>query len=286
MEISQILEQAEKGDLECCSGCFWSPKNNPSIAFGKSCTEHGLDWQSKNRVNSMYIVQDPGDTTPQNTGILCSAHNSKNSSDKSAQQSIKLWSATVSLDYSNPEKGGYMKNNYWTNAMMHGAGKQSKTKHLRDKNIMESVANIFCSNVLKLQILALQPKVIIANGKIAVNSLYEIGILKKNWDSLRRNFDKGAYQETVFKWNDMQEVTVFCTYHPAGRVVNQTLSRLYSPETEKYLKEKIDKLKSTKAVNDFLQEYNTKNATSKGMRYLLNHWLDIGEKIRKEQGKS
>lgn len=285
MKISQILEKAEKGDLECCSKCCWSPKQNPSIAFGKSCVEHGLDWQSKNRVNSMYIVQDPGDTTPQNTGRLCAVHNSKNSSDKSAQQSNKLWGAAVSLEYNNPEANGYMKENYWTNAIMHGAGKSSNTEHLRDNNIINSVANIFCSNVLKLQILALQPKVIIANGKIAVNSLYKIGILRKDWDILRRNFDKEAYQESISKWNDMPEFTVFCTYHPAGRVVNQTLSRAYKPETEEYLKAKIDKLKSKKAVNDFLQEYNTENATSKGMRYLLNHWLDIGEKIRKEYNK-
>ena len=95
-----------------------------------------------------------------------------------------------------------------------------------------------------------------------------------------------THQETVSKWNDMQEFTVLCTYHPASRVVNQTLSRAYKPEIEEYLKAKIDKLESTKAVNDFLQEYNAGNATSKGMRYLLNHWLDIGEKIRKEHNKS
>jgi uracil-DNA glycosylase len=286
MKISQILEKAENGDLECCSECFWSPKKNPLIAFGKSCAEHGLDWKSKNKVNSMYIVQDPGNTVPDKTGRLCAVHNSKNSSDKSAQQSNKLWGAAVSLEYDNPEANGYMKENYWTNAIMHGAGKSSNTENLRNKNIIESVANDFCSNVLKLQISALQPKVIIANGKIAVNSLYEIGILRKNWDILRHSFDKGAYQETIFKWNDMQEFTVFCTYHPAGRVVNQTLSREYKSKTEEYLKAKIDKLESKKAVNNFLQEYSTENATSKGMRYLLNHWLDIGEKIRKEYNKS
>lgn len=286
MKIPQILKQAEKGDLECCSKCFWSPKQNPSIAFGKSCVEHGFDWKSQNRANSMYIVQDPGDTTPQNTGRLCAVHNSKNSSDKSAQQSVKLWSATVSLDYDNPEKDGYMRDNYWTNAILHGAGKSSNTENLRNKNIIEYVAKS-CSNVLKLQILALQPKVIIANGKVAVNSLYNIGLLRKNWDILRYSFNKGAYQETVSKWNDMPEFTVFCTYHPAARVVNQTLSKLYKPETEEYLKTKIDKLEPTKSVNDFLQEYNnTENATSKGMRYLLNHWLDIGEKIRKGHNKS
>ena len=194
MNIVEILERAEKGDLDCCQDCAWSPKKNSSIAFGKSCTKHGLEWESNNITNSMYIAQDPGDTTPNETGRLCSVHNSNNPQDKSAQQSLKLWSTTVSLDYDSPESGGYLKHNYWTNAMMHGAGKSSNNKHLRDdKDIFNSVVNT-CSNVLKLQILALKPRVIIANGKVAVNSLYEIGILSKKWDILRHNFDKGAYQ--------------------------------------------------------------------------------------------
>lgn len=284
MNISKVLEQAEKGDLECCSKCFWSPKQNPSIAFGKSCIEHGLDWQFKNKANSMYIVRDPGDTTPQNTGRLCAVHNSNNSSDKSAQQSIKLWAAAVSLDYSNPEKDEYMSNNYWTNAIMHGAGKSSDTAHLKKNR--DSVAKT-CSNILKLQILALQPKVIIANGKTAVNSLYEIGILEKNWDILRHNFDKGAYQEIVSQWSNLPKFTVFCTYHPAARVVNQTLSKAYNSKTEKYLKEKISQLEPTDSIEQFLTEYkDIENATSKGMRYLLNHWIDIGIKIRKEKCES
>lgn len=272
MKITQILEEAEKGNLECCADCPWSPKKIHNIGFGVSCVEHGLDWQNKNRANSMYIAQDPGDTTPQETGRLCAIHNAKNSSDKTAQQSNKLWSAAVSLDYDNPEKGGYMKENYWVNSIMHGA---SKNTGLRDKDFIKYVANYFCSKVLKLQIISLQPKVIIANGIVAVNSLYEIGILRKNWNSLRHNFDKGAYQETISEWNNIPEFTVFCTYHPAAKTVNMTLPKMYNSETETYLKEKTKKLNSPESVEKFLSEYD-----SKGMRYLLNHWLDIGIKIR------
>ena len=84
----------------------------------------------------------------------------------------------------------------------------------------------------------------------------------------------------------MSTFTIFCTYHPAAKVVNQTLSRAYTSKTEKYLESKIANLESKESVNKFLLEYkDTSNARVKGMKYLLNHWLDIGVKIRLEYRK-
>lgn len=56
----------------------------------------------------MLIVQDPGDTTPHQTGRLCAVHNAENPSDKTAQQALHLWNAAVSLDHHNPSAGGYL----------------------------------------------------------------------------------------------------------------------------------------------------------------------------------
>ncbi|MDA0821625.1 MAG: hypothetical protein O3C28_04275, partial [Proteobacteria bacterium] len=85
MDITQILEAAEKGGLESCVQCPWSPIRERSVGFGVSCTDHGMNWREETKANSMIIVQDPGDTTPHHTGRLCSVHNSENPSDKTAQ---------------------------------------------------------------------------------------------------------------------------------------------------------------------------------------------------------
>ncbi len=113
MDIVSVLNKAQLGELPSCKTCPWSPKtskNAETIAFGKSCTEHGVNWEESNcRVNSMLIVQDPGDTTPQKTGGLCAVHNAESRTDNTAKQGIDLWKATVSLDMNSAETGGYMK---------------------------------------------------------------------------------------------------------------------------------------------------------------------------------
>ena len=284
MEIVSVLEKAEHGELEPCKECPWSPKkvkDIKEIAFGVSCTVHGLNWKKKSRVNSMLIVQDPGDTTPQKTGMLCAVHNAANPTDKTAQHDHDLWKATVSLDSYSAEAGGYMKSNYWTKAIMHCASKSSGRKNKK----MKKMASQYCSEILALQILLLKPNIVVARGEVAVSSLYDIGLIKHRWHVLRHEFRKGAYKETAANWRGLKNITVFCTYHTSARVVNQTLSRQYQcnqKEIEKLIREKLEKLPNQKSVNCFFKKYNdTKNnARNKGMRYLLNHWLDIGVAIR------
>lgn len=189
MDITQILNAAEKGSLEPCMQCPWSPVREPSVGFGVSCIYHGINWKEANKANSMIIVQDPGDTTPHHTGRLCAVHNAENPSDKTAQQNLQLWNAAVSLDHNNPSAGGYLKQHYWTNSIMHGA---SGKTGLREKSIMKAAWKC-CSNVLAMQILALKPRVVIAKGTEAVNSLHEIGAINNNWSAIRHQFSKGAY---------------------------------------------------------------------------------------------
>jgi len=238
-----------------------------------------VNWKKEKKVNSMIVVQDPGDTTPHDTGRLCAVHNAENPKDRTAQQALHLWNAAVSLRHNKPEAGGYLKSHYWTNAIMHGA---SGNTGLRNRSIMNA-ARKCCSNVLTLQILALKPNVIIANGTEAVNSLYEIGVIEKNWRTVRHHFMSGAYHEEVASWRGLPTFKVFCTYHTSARVVNQTLSRLYDPsETEQHILEKTEQIDDNESIEEFLDLYREpeRNANARGMRYLLNHWLDIGEAVR------
>jgi hypothetical protein len=277
--IANLLELAKQGNLEACNNCPWSPKIYTSISFGVSCTEHGLDWKNEQFANSMLFVQDPADTTPNVTGRLCSVHNAQNSSDKTAQQNLALWKAALALKADNPEAGGYLRKHYWANAIMHGAS--SSNKPLRDKM---SIARECCSNVLEAQIRALQPNIVIATGKDVSKSLYDIGLITQRWDIFKRKFHLGSYYELNRSWLGNKSIGVYCTYHTSSRVVNQTLSSLYdkhSSEIEKLIQKKAEELEEKESVVAFLSKYNDiSNAAHRGMRFLLNHWLDIGFGIR------
>lgn len=171
-----------------------------------------------------------------------------------------------------------MKSHYWTNAIMHGATSSSGQR----KNTI-SVARQCCTEVLAFQIIALQPKVVIAKGKGAVSSLYDIGLIKHRWQVLGHEFRKGAYKETAANWRGLKNITVFCTYHTSARVVNQTLSKQYNEqEIEELIEIKSKALPNTDLIDDFLRKYSDikNNSRDKGMRYLLNHWLDIGAALR------
>ncbi len=276
MNISQLLEQAQFGDLDTCRECPLSPKHNMSIAFGTSCTDHGLDWRKESLANSIFIARDPANTTPQKTGRLCIVHNAENSTDKTAQNSLDLWKAAVSLNAENTEASEYIKKNYWVNSIMHG---------VTGKAIMET-ARKHCSKVLQAQIQMLRPKVVIAAGTEAVNSLYDIGLISRDWQAVRLNFHYGAYMEKNCSWIDDKSMSVYCTYHTSAGNVNRTIPPLYKPfadDIEQQIKKKVEanKLDNQDLITAFLSKYhNTSYAPHQGMRYLLNHWLDIGVGIR------
>lgn len=174
-----------------------------------------------------------------------------------------------------------MKTHYWTNAIMHGA---SKTSGTRD-NLKFRTARKACTKVLKAQITALLPKIIIANGLHAANSLKDIGLIEKEWQALKRAFNKGAYKEKIINCNGEEtNITVFCTYHTSAGVINRTLSDMYekdAAEIEECINQKIQRIPSVSSAEAFLRKYSDlTNARNRGMRFLLNHWLDIGAEIR------
>jgi hypothetical protein len=228
----------------------------------------------------MIIVQDPADTTPHHTGRLCVVHNAQNATDRTARNGLALWKAAVSLDENSAETGGYLGKNYWANSVMHGAWRRSTS---RTKEKMDA-ARRCCSKVLAAQIRALRPKILIAKGEKAVDSLREIGVINKPWSVMRHKFGIGPYREENQNWLPEDAMTVFCTYHTSARVVNQTLSESYHAfNTEESIEGKLSKLHERKSTDKFLSDYGNpaSNAEHRGMRFLLNHWLDIGEYIRK-----
>ena len=280
MHIRDILRKAEAGALPTCGGCPWSPENAPQVGFGVSCRDHGLDWERDGaRAVSMLVAQDPGNTTPHETGRLCAVHNAQNATDKTAQHADDLWRAAVALDFDDSSAGGHLKRHYWTNAIMHGAG---------DKDIRKKLtrARRACGEVLAAQIKALLPAVIIALGQKAALSLRGLGCVRMTWRKARAGFSRGAWVEERNGWNGLDRAVICCTYHTSAQAVNRAVAQLYAPEVERHIERKAAELPNATAVERFLAKYDQpeKRPESRGMRVLLNHWLDIGVAIRQAAG--
>jgi len=274
--MKQLLEKARLGTHRGCKNCPWNPKVVGPIAFGMSCTEHGVDWSTDVKAVSMQIVQDPAGTTPGKTGRLCFVHNSRNLTDKTAQHAYALWNATVSFDISD-SIDPHIKNHYWTNALLHGADKE-KQKELRKSGPLES-ARKCCAQLLREQIDLLTPKVILANGEYAAKSLFDIGYLSTRWNDFKHEFSHGVYREE-FKKSAGETILVFCTFHTAITPIRTHIARLYSPEVQKKLDDRLDKYRKYQKVQNFLSKYSPLDSEGKGMRVLLLHWLEIGSAIR------
>ena len=266
--IAHVLAQAQRGAHESCSGCPWNPLLLPGVGFGTSCEEHGVRWSAGEQPISMQIVQDPGNTTPQKTMKLCFVCNKENPTDRTAQNNDALWQAAVA-DTGEP----YLRSHYWTNAMMHGASGAARN----DQDL--AAAHLHCQGVLAAQIDALAPRVIIASGKAAAESLHALGLLSSRWDVFRRGFAEGAYHEITTR--NGRTIHVYCTYHTAARAVNTVAAPLHSPHTDALLRRKAEAVGRVDQVQAFLAPYaGRQDATSRGLRVLLLHWLDIGAAIR------
>jgi len=242
------------------------------LAFGVSCREHGIDWLASEHAVSMQIVRDPANTTPEKTGRLCFVCNSRNPTDRTAQNAYALWQAAVALGDHGDEAIRYLDGHYWTNAVMHGASGE------RIKSLNR--ARHCCVGVLRDQINSLSPKLIIASGADAVKSLNELGLVKVRWRELRDTFPQGAYRELAVL-DDGSEVMIYCTYHTSAGVVNRTVARWYTCDTEELIAEKLRRLPDRSVADRFLNRHQPRSASGRGMRVLLLHWLDIGETIRR-----
>lgn len=153
---------------------------------------------------------------------------------------------------------------------MHGAPKEARSR--------KEEARSCCSSVLRDQIQTLLPKVVIALGVHATKSLFQIGLLQKPWDKIRRDFSTGVYRESR-SWFGFK-TSIYCTYHTGNKAVNIHAPKLYTPRTEELLSQRIEQLEDQAAVHDFLKKNPIDATNGRGMRVLLLHWLDIGEAIR------
>mgnify|MGYP000844172789 FL=1 len=271
MSLADLLITAQSGSHPACKNCPWNPsrKHINKPAYGVSCIQHGINWNSNVIAKSMLIAQDPAGTTPEKTGNLCGYCNARFSTDHSAQHGFSLWKAAVSLIDSGPECNKYMKSHYWTNAIMHG---------IKDENNRE-LARRCCQFILTEQINFLQPQVIIVTGKTAAESAFNLGLISKQWDEFKWDFSKHAHSEQV-RLQTGSMATVFCTYHGSATAVNTHVARLYSEETQKAILDRIDQLPDPMPAHRFLRQYQGNNGEDKGMKVLLLHWLEIGYAIR------
>ena len=118
----------------------------------------------------------------------------------------------------------------------------------------------------------------------AVNSLFDISVLDKGWKSISLFFDNGAYRHEVNNWHGVPfTILVFCTFHPSVTNVNNHIAKRYNKfVTEKLIQKKLALFSERQSITNFLKKYSNidANASHRGMRYLLNHWLDIGSTIR------
>ncbi len=269
-DLNALLKKAKRGALGACQDCPWSPVKLGPTAFGTSCREHGVDYTSSVGAVSVQVTQDPGSTTPEKTGRLCSVHNSCEPTDRTAQNGLSLWNVAVARQQdggSDPYLGGH----YWTNAIMHGAPKGFRSRIKQ--------ARTHCSSVLRDQIAALSPKVVIACGEHATNSLFDAGLLNQRWYQIRRSFSSGVYEASSSSLGF--ETSVYCTYHMSQGAVNRAASRLHSDHTEELLSQQLEQIENRAVVHEFLKANPLGSTSGKGMRVFLVHWLDIGDAIRR-----
>jgi uracil-DNA glycosylase family 4 len=274
MNVQRFLTICEEGKHGSCFSCSWRPATfgGAESSFGVSCTENGFDYINSSSAVSMIIAQDPAGTTPEKTGKLCMVCNSENQTDKTARNIYGLWTAAVSLGPRGDRPPRYYDQNYSTNAIKHGvSGEQRKYINKARRS---------CSAILQKEIGLLSPRVIIACGTMAAQSLYEIGLITTKWGGFRKNLGREVYRETA------NGITVFCTYHPSARAM-QTVHKLYSDEnsykTMNIIKEKVAEHPEIEgSVNSFLEIYTDPRPHDKAMRVLLLHWIDIGAAIREE----
>lgn len=270
MELFELLEKAKQGNLESCRSCPWSPAEWESfhVAFGVSCREHGIDYESSSKAVSVSIAQDPANTTPSETGRLCAVHNSQKYRDKTAQNWLELWKAAVAQNEGG-DRDLYLGSHYWTNAIMHGVPTAYRT------NKQKTQAQRQCTHVLRKQIELLSPRVVVACGEVAAKSLFDTRLVSQRWSEFSERFPAEVYTEVT------NGTVFYCTYHTAERAVNRGAAQCYDIRlTEERLEQKLGDLGEPAATRDFLDRHSRSSARGRGMRLLLLHWLDIGEAIR------
>lgn len=267
-KIAELLDKVSKFQHEACNGCELADEK--IAVFGRSCVEHHFDWRKDGKAGIISIGQDPSKSTPEYTGVLCNICNRINKRDKSSFNSFDLMKAAIICDWefdeSRPHK--YYKMWYVTNAIKHGLKRDVSVKINKDKILKR------CSKILKEEIMILQPRLVIAFGRMAMDALRMGGIVKAGDRLVRRE-----KKEISNFYPDGTSLTVFYTYHPS--VPEEYLADRYDATIKSGIENLKDKHPNPAAVDSFIHKYRYEtDEKRKAMYVLLLHWLELGKVIR------
>ncbi len=180
------------GSLAACQACPRNPRRGRQIFYGYSCPEHQSDGT---RVDVMWIMRDPGREVA-STGRLCVVHNLGDPTSRHALQLLRYLGIggrfdetelrTISADAwfqgLEPHEIERLRGIYATNAVMHGA---------TDGRALNRAAG-HCYNVLGQLIEYLRPRVLLAFGDYAADSLWRIAHQRKATRPLYHLWDGNA----------------------------------------------------------------------------------------------
>jgi hypothetical protein len=231
----------------------------------------------------MSIGRDPGGTTPEKTGVLCSTCNRKNMTDKSAQGAFDLANAAIIGDMSfDPDRSRhpYFTRHYVTNVVKHGVPTRGCLS-AQEQQVLKGrfdEARLCCSAILKEEILALKPVLIKPSGKDAASSLQQMGILPER--SLIDLVERSPHRLKDY-YGPGKDLLIFCLYHQAIKVTNMTLPRYYSDSVMDEIQELKKGHPGPAAVEAFIRKYQgVSETTRRGMMVHLKHWLRLGKLLR------
>lgn len=96
---------------------------------------------------------------------------------------------------------------------------------------------------------------------------------------------KNAQNAAVTKLSELNpKLNLLNTDHPSSTNVNCNLAKLYNQKTEESINKKADKIINRTSIDKFLKELSKKNNnTEKGMKVLLEQWLDISIAINESK---
>jgi hypothetical protein len=255
------------------------------MAFGTSCVEHTHTADGPALV--VAIAQDPGGTTPETTSRLCVACNSQNRTDQSAIHAFDLWRAAISLaPQTHPYSDPFMKRTYFTNALLHGVPtRDARAPEARERlQGIRRLALTACADVLRDQLVLLQPRVLMVSGDAAIQALAQIA--PGDWTEPS---GAGPAQRSVRLPGVAHRPTAFRLVHAGAQGTNMTaakLARAFFQTTEQQVesvRHQIAKLPSQQQALNLLDKYRPKGNTDTTFRGLMLHlswWMAVGFAIR------
>ena len=197
--LEEFLNRARKGELESCQGCPRRPTLDNLTVFSENCKAHF----ASSHPLIMCLTRDPAGSPggSARTQVNCFYCNT----DQTAQNVLHLFNKYLRIHGITPRDW------YATNAVKHGTIGENKAPDV--------VTIQKCSKVLEGEIQDLKPKIIIAFGKEAAESLAVISYFK-NYRSTVRDMvaDAEGHIRPPCRW--LYDTYVAVLPHPSNRGIN------------------------------------------------------------------